>query len=96
MKFKEDIPVQGINKEFHFQLFEKGTEDLFLVSYKDNDGTPHAFIMGKDDEAGWKVLPQVVPQWTEEEEQKVHHLINHHLDVHERPGGLNPWNILGT
>jgi hypothetical protein len=97
MKFRKEIENNGVKREYHFHLFQKGITPVFLVYFQDGDGGPVAFTMEKGKDGLWHVLPQVLPEWTTGAKLHISDAINDYLSSNDdtESSMSSSWSLLG-
>lgn len=76
--FTRLLKAEGRAREFNFRKMRVENEDLFSVDVVDNRGNRIIFRMHKENGA-WKIIPQQLPDWITENEEKFNEAIEEEL-----------------
>lgn len=79
--FTRLIKAGGRLREFNFRKLRQLEEDIFSVDTVDDRGNRIIFYMHKKN-AGWTIIPQPLPTWITENENK----LNEHIDMELHTG----------
>ncbi|MGN6616333.1 MAG: hypothetical protein ACTHJ5_04085 [Ilyomonas sp.] len=76
--FTKLLKAEGRTREFNFRKMRVEGEDLFSVDVVDNRGNRIIFKMRKENGV-WKIIPQTLPEWVTELEDKFSEAIEEEL-----------------
>jgi len=76
--FTRLIKAGGRLREFNFRKLRQLEEDIFSVDTVDDRGNRIIFYMHKK-ASGWTIIPQPLPAWISENENKLHEQIDMEL-----------------
>lgn len=77
--FTRLIKAGGRLREFNFRKLNGLEHETFTVDTVDDRGNRILFRMEKKDNNHWFILPQILPRWIEENEEKMHESIEDEL-----------------
>ena len=77
--FTRLIKAGGRLREFNFRKIRGQEQELFTVDTVDDRGNRILFKMTKDNGNRWTIVPQILPSWIPENEDKFHEAIEDDL-----------------
>ncbi len=78
--FTRLIKAGGRLREFNFRkLRGQDNQELFTVDTVDDRGNRILFRMQKNDNSQWTIIPQMLPSWIPENEEKLREAIEDEL-----------------
>lgn len=77
--FTRIIKAGGRLREFNFRKLGNQERELFTVDTVDDRGNRILFRMQKNDNSHWAIIPQILPKWIQENENKLHEAIEDEL-----------------
>jgi hypothetical protein len=79
VQFTRVLKAEGRMREFNFRKPNGREQALCTVDVSDDRGQRIIFNMQKDDHNSWKIVPQVLPAWISQLENKLSELIEEEL-----------------
>jgi hypothetical protein len=79
VQFTKVLKAEGRMREFNFRKPNGREQALCTVDVSDDRGQRIIFTMQKDDHNSWKILPQPLPVWITQLENKLSDLIEEEL-----------------
>ena len=80
IQFSKLIKAEGRLREFNFRKSNPSGQVLFVVDVTDDRSNRIIFQMQKESE-GWKIQPQLLPDWILKYETQLHDLIEKELGL---------------
>lgn len=78
IQFTKLLKVQGRLREFNFRKLGGENEGMFTVDVVDDRGNRILFRL-KQENDGWKIMEQPLPNWIWEHEKKLHEVLEEEL-----------------
>ena len=77
--FTRLIKAGGRLREFNFRKLRGLEQEVFTVDTVDDRGNRILLRMQKNDNNHWTIVPQILPRWIPENEDKLHEAIEDEL-----------------
>jgi len=81
--FTRLIKAGGRLREFNMRKLKQLDEDIFSVDTVDDRGNRILFHMNKSTTGNWSIVPQPLPVWVTENEDKLREEILNELALHQ-------------
>jgi hypothetical protein len=78
--FTRLIKAGGRLREFNFRKLRGLEQEIFTVDTVDDRGNRILFRMIKNNSNHWEIVPQILPNWIQENEDKMHEAIVDELE----------------
>ena len=78
--FSKIIKAGDRLREFNFRQTNLNDDTRFTVDVPDHKGNRIMFGIFKNDQTGWKLAPQLMPDWVQEAEQDLASAIEEHRE----------------